>query len=299
MDIAAAAALLPPLLADAGLPPGPGREPIRVWARSGVERLHLAGGGTAVFKYAQDPFDREHHALALAARHGVPVPRLLAARTAPGLLAMLLEDLGHPARDAGEHDAAQAAARIHRVPADGAGQLPRLDQAGLAGLPAQIAARAPRLSLPGGIAATAAVIARHAGQLAGGTGLPPFGLCHSEFHPTSVHVSTGGWRLLDLARAFTGPGLLDLASWHGTTTPPDPQATAGLITAYIHAGGPPEAASPRGGIPAANWALGWHRVWISDWYAGQIERGWAGTEVNTWTATISRHLDEAAALLGL
>jgi hypothetical protein len=145
MDIADAAALLPPLLAGAGLPPGPGREPIRVWARSGVERLHLAGGGTAVFKYAQDPFDREHHALALAARHGVPVPRLLAARTVPGLLGMLLEDLGHPLRDAGEHDAAQAAARVHRVPAD-AGWLPCLDQETLAGLPAQIAARAARLS---------------------------------------------------------------------------------------------------------------------------------------------------------
>jgi hypothetical protein len=299
MDTADAAALLPPLLADARLPPGPGREPIRVWARSGVERLHLAGGGTAVFKYAQDPFDREHYALALAAWHGVPVPRLLAARTVPGLLGMLLEDLGHPARDAGQHDAAQAAARIHRVSADGAGWLPRLDQAGLAGLPAQIAVRAARLSLPGGIAATAAMIARHAGRLAEGTRLPPFGLCHSEFHPTSLHISTGGWRLLDLARAFTGPGLLDLASWHGTTTPPDPQATAGLITAYINAGGPPETAAPRGGIPAPNWALGWHRVWISDWYAEQIERGWAGTEMSTWTTTISRHLDEAAALLGL
>jgi hypothetical protein len=298
MDTADATALLPPLLASAGLPPGPGREPIRIWARSGVERLHLAGGGTAVFKYAQDPFDHEHHALALAARHGVPVPRLLAARTAPGLLGMLLEDLGHPARDADQRDAAQAAARIHRVPADGTGWLPRLDQATLAGLPAQITARAAQLSLPD-IATTAAAIARHAGRLAEGTQLPPFGLCHSEFHPTSMHISASGWRLLDLARAFTGPGLLDLASWHGTITPPDPQATTGLITAYIQAGGPPQTASPRGGIPAPNWALGWHRVWISNWYTQQIERGWAGTEVSAWITTISRHLDEAAALLGL
>jgi Phosphotransferase enzyme family len=160
-----------------------------------------------VFKYAREPFDLEHLALALAHRHGVPVPRLLAARTAPGVLGMLLEDLGHPVRDADQHDAARAAARLHRVPADDAGRLPRLDQAALAGLPAQIAARAARLSLPG-IAATAAAIARHSGRLAEGTELPPFGFCHSEFHPTSLHIGTSGWRLLDLARAFTGPALL-------------------------------------------------------------------------------------------
>jgi hypothetical protein len=44
---------------------------------------------------------------------------------------------------------------------------------------------------------------------------------------------------VDLARAFTGPGLLDLASWHGTIAPPDPQAAVRLITAYIKAGNKP------------------------------------------------------------
>jgi hypothetical protein len=102
-----------------------------------------------------------------------------------------LEDLGRPVRGADQHDAAQAAARLYRVPADGAGWLPRLDQAALARLPAQIAARAARLSLPG-IAATAAAIARHSGRLAEGTRLPPFGFCHSEFHPTSLHIGTSG-----------------------------------------------------------------------------------------------------------
>jgi hypothetical protein len=36
-----------------------------------------------VFKYAQEPFDREHLALNLAARSGLPVPRVLAEQTAP------------------------------------------------------------------------------------------------------------------------------------------------------------------------------------------------------------------------
>ena len=298
MNAADAAALLPALLTAAGLDQDPGREPVRIWARSGVERLRLAGGGTVVFKYAQEPFDREHLALALAASGGVPVPRLLAAATAPGILGMLLEDLGQPVREAAEQDAAEAAVRVHCVPVTDAGWLPCLDQAALSALPARITARAARLELPDGITDTAAAIARHAERCTEGAGLPPFGFCHSEFHPTSLHIGPGGRRLLDFARAFTGPGLLDLASWHGTITPPAPHAVAALITAYIKAGGPPETAAPRGGIPAPNWALGWHRIWISDWYAEQLERGWAGREVRTWTDTISRHLNEAAALLG-
>lgn len=299
MDIAAAVALLPSLLKAAGLDPHPVWDPIRVWAKSGVERLQLSGGGTVVFKYAQEPFNCEHLALNLAAHGGAPVPRVLAAQTAPGMLGMLLEDLGQPFRDAAGQDAAETAVTIHRVPAAGATWLPRLDETALAGQSARIAARAARLSLPSHIAATAGVLARHARRLAAGTGLPPYGFCHSEFHPSSVHIGTHGRRLLDFARAFVGPGLLDLASWPGTGTPPDPQAVTALITAYTQAGGPPETIAPRGGVPAANWALGWHRIWVSDWYTEQIERGWAGEDVTAWTDTISRHLNEATALLGI
>lgn len=299
MDIADVAALLPPLIKAAGLDSHPERDPIRVWARSGVERLHLAGGGTVVFKYAQEPFNREHLALNLAARGGVPVPRVLAAQTAPGVLGMLLEDLGQSIRDAGEQDAAEAAVNLHRVPLVSASWLPRLDETALAGLPVRIAARAARLNLPSHIAATSSVIACHAQRFAEGTDLPPYGFCHSEFHPTSVHIGPHGRRLLDFARAFVGPGLLDLASWPGTLAAPDPRAVTALITAYIKAGGPPQTTAQRGGIPAANWALGWHRIWISDWYTEQIERGWAGEDMTAWTNTISRHLNEATALLGI
>jgi Phosphotransferase enzyme family len=297
MNATDAAALLPPLLKSAGLDPDPGRASIRVWARSGVERLRLAGGGTVVFKYAEAPFDREHIALQLAAGAGLPVAALLAAHTAPGLLGMLLEDIGEPVREASDQDAATAAVAMHQVPVTAARSLPRLDAGALARLPARIATRAEWLDLPGGIAAAATAIGRCAGRLAEGAELPPFGFCHSEYHPTSLHVTRDGWRLLDLARAFTGPGLLDLASWHGTVTAPRPEATASLISAYIAAGGPPEAAAPRGGIPAHIWALAWHRVWIADWYAEQIERGWAGSEMHTWTDAITRHLHEATILL--
>lgn len=297
MDATDAAALLPPLLKAAGIDLDPIREPVRVWARSGVERLRIGDGGSVVFKYAEEPFDREHLTLALAAGNGLPVPRLLAAHTVPGLLGMLMEDLGQPLREAGQDDAARAAVAVHRVPAAGAGWLPRLGETALADLPGRIAARAVGLSLPSDIIGVCMAIAPRARHLAHGAELPPFGFCHSEFHPTSLHIGTGGWRLLDFARAFTGPGLLDLASWQGTTAKPDPDAVAVLIDAYVSAGGAVEAAETRGGLPAQDWALAWHRIWVCDWYAEQIERGWAGDKASAWADAISKHLAEAAELL--
>ncbi|MGW3859213.1 phosphotransferase [Micromonospora arida] len=64
-----------------------------------------------------------------------------------------------------------------------------------------------------------AATARHR---ADGAERPPFGLCHGEFHRTSLHVSRTGCRLVDWAKAFCGPGLFDLATWFGTRTPTEP-----------------------------------------------------------------------------
>ena len=139
MNSAEVSALLPPLLAEAGLDPKPERQEIRVWARSGVERLRLPGGGSAVFKYAEAPFDHEHLALREAADAGVPVPAVLAAHQADGLLGMLLEDLGEPVREANERDGAVAAVALHRVP--GSRRLARLDAVSLAGLPERMLQR--------------------------------------------------------------------------------------------------------------------------------------------------------------
>jgi hypothetical protein len=290
-----ASALLPPLLAAAGLEPHPVREEIRVWARSGVERLAFADGGSAVFKYAEEPFDREHLALREAADAGVPVPAVLAANAADGLLGMLLEDLGQPARDAEERDGAEAAAVLHRAPANG--RLTRLGSDALAGLPGQILARANSCSLTDETIATARALASAAGQRAQGAETAPFGWCHSEFHPTSLLITADEWRLLDLARAFTGPGLLDLASWHGTLDAPDTERLTAFIDLYVAVGGTKSVLEERGGLPAATWALGWHRLWAAEWFSEQIERGWANDDPSAWTQAIERHTLEAAELL--
>ncbi|MGH3480444.1 MAG: hypothetical protein ACRDSI_11635 [Pseudonocardiaceae bacterium] len=287
--------LLPPLLASARLPDDPKREPLRVWAHSGVERLHFGDGASVVFKYADAPFDTEHVALRLAASNGVPVPALRAARTIPGMLGMLLEDLGEPVRDADDHDGARAAVHLHRVAAAAPG-MTRLDATALASLPPRITSSLQRLGMADLVENARALDAAATGRVSGAE-LPPFGLCHSEFHPTSLHISASGWRLLDFARAFIGPGLLDLASWHGTLDDPQPVRTLGLIESYITAGGPRQALAMRGGLDAASWALGWHRVWVVNWFTEQIERGWAQEAQDSWTIAIGRHLAEACTLL--
>lgn len=296
MSTADVAALLPTLLADAGLPAAPIREPLRVWAHSGVERLRFPGQASVVLKYADAPFDREHLALRLAERHGIPVPHVQAARTRPGILAMLMDDLGEPDREASDEDGAHAAVQFHKVNAESCPWLTRVDQAALVVMPHRIAASLEQLGLPGP-AKLARALEPAAARRAAGAGLAPFGLCHSEYHPTSLHIGRRGWHLLDLARAFTGPGLLDLASWHGTVNDPDPARTQALVESYVAAGGPRQALAVRGGLDAASWALGWHRVWVADWFTAQIEHGWAAGAEIIWATAITRHLTEAASLL--
>lgn len=78
---------------------------------------------------------------------------------------------------------------------------------------------------------------------------------------------------------------------------PQPSRTSDLIESYVAAGGPPQALARRGGLDAASWALGWHRVWVVDWFAEQMERGWAQGAEDVWATAITRHLDEALTLL--
>ncbi|GAA3412512.1 hypothetical protein [Streptosporangium vulgare] len=275
------------------------REEIRVWARSGVERLHLADGTSVVFKYAEGPFAAEDHALAVAEEGGLPVPARLAVDRTPGLLGMLLTDLGPAGRQATDAEGAALAVRVHAI--CDTKDLPTMDGGCLAAMPEQIRARLAHLDGPGcdlgALTETARGLAKVADARSVGTDLPPFGLCHSEWHPTSVHLTKTETHLLDFARAFHGPGLLDLASWHGTIDAPDTGKLNELITSYVAAGGPEEAAASRGGLSSARWALGWHRVWVADWFTHQLTIGWAEGAEDTWISAISRHLTEAALLL--
>jgi Phosphotransferase enzyme family len=300
MKDTAAAALLPGLLTQAGLPADPARELIRqVFPFSGVWRLTYPqrGGETVIYKEAWPPLDNEDTALRYAESCGLPVPHLIASHKDGHRAAILMTDLGQPARTVTDAEGARLAAAIHHNP--GSPELPLIDAAALAAMPGRIAERASRHRLPVATIDTAAAIAASADRLAAAASTPPFGLCHSEWHPTSVIIdAAGNPHVYDWARAFTGPGLIDLASWLGTTTAPDLPAVRAHITAYTDAGGHRTALQPRAGIPAEAWACGWHRLWAADWYLQQLDMGWIPDQyLDNQAGAISRHVTEAATLL--
>ncbi|WP_329243060.1 phosphotransferase [Actinoallomurus sp. NBC_01490] len=280
------------------------REPVRAWRMSAVERLHHGAGGiseTVIFKVAEAPLHGEAWLLKYAAEHGVPTPRLLAVAERPRFAGMLLEDLGPAFREPTLADAAAAAVASHAVPGPSL-NVPLLNAAGLADLPQQAMTSLSELVSSGrwdtnvlDVQDGLRVLLASAADLAYGAELPPFGLCHSEFHPTSLHIDADGqWRLLDWARAFTGPGLLDLISWQGTTTVPDTAKFRALLDAYVVAGGPPEVLADRGGLPVERWSILWHRIWIIDWYLFQALHGLNDPDTDAISQlVIRRHLTEA------
>ncbi|MGV9567721.1 aminoglycoside phosphotransferase family protein [Streptomyces sp. NPDC003480] len=278
------------------------REQVRVWSMSGVERLTFTDGSTAIFKYARRPFDREDQALRLAKTLGAPVPSVHASAVLDGWLGMLLEDLGAPIREADDLDGAAAAVVLHRTRT--AAALPVLDQEGLRGLPTRALEhlghlrKADRWEESHDIEDALDRIAQAAEARSAGATLGPFGWVHSEFHPTSLHIGRRGWRLLDFARAFTGPGLLDLASWHGTLDDPDPVRLRVFLETYVTEGGTPDALAERGGLPAEKWALGWHRVWAVEWFMEQSIR-WINDPATdpAYIKAVRRHLTDVLHLL--
>lgn len=267
-------------------------EPIRIWRLSGVERLHLADGSSAVFKYALAPFTGEHKVLADLAAQGLPMPGLRAARVLNGMLGMILADLGPPDREPTEQDAAVAAVRLHAAAPPP--WLDTLDEPALAALPGRALACLDQLQATGRYADTGdlhehlTALDQVAGLRAAGAGRPPFGMCHGELHPSALHIGPHGWRLLDFAMAIAGPGLLDLAAWPGLRLPADPPRTRRLIEQYVHAGGHPEALADRGGLPAEYWALGWHRVQAAHWLLNCAAIGIDGPDTDARHVTVLR-----------
>lgn len=279
------------------------REDVRVWSMSGVERVTYTDSTTAIFKYAKTPFDREDKALAVARTLGVPVPQVYASTVLHGWLGMLMEDLGPSLRTANDKDGTVAAVSLHRAPA--ARSLPVFNEAGLVALPgrslehlAQLR-RASRWPGADDVEESLTKIAQAADFRATGATIAPFGWVHSEFHHTSVHIGRQEqWRLLDFARAFTGPGLLDLASWHGTIEPPNPAQLLGFLEQYVAEGGTPDALAPRGGLTAESWALGWHRMWAVEWFMEQSVR-WIDDPATdpAYLRVVRRHLADVLHLL--
>ncbi|MEV5570085.1 hypothetical protein AB0L06_08545 [Spirillospora sp. NPDC052269] len=276
------------------------REEIRVWSMSAVERLILSDGSTLILKYAREVFSGEPDVLRHAAAHGVPVPELLAgARQPDGSVVMIMEDLGGPVREPALVDAATAAVSVHACPP--LAGLPVLDENALTRLPLRSLEWLDALQSAGrwtkdpfGLRQKLEALGTAAPRRAKGAAIPPYGMCHSEFHPTSLIIQPDGTpRVLDMARAYTGNGLLDLVSWQGTPEPLDLDAVKDLIDAYVAAGGPEDALLDRGGLPAHVWASGWDKLWIVDWFMESNLRWDDPARDHAMQRAISRHLEEA------
>ncbi|KAB1116745.1 phosphotransferase [Micromonospora aurantiaca] len=280
-----------------------GRQAIQEWELSAVERLFFADGSSVVCKVAAAPFTGEAAVLRALNEREAAVPVLHGYAKRPETLGMLMDDLGGPVRAATAAEAAAAARWVHAI--DDITGLTMFDQAGLARLPGQALdalnalRRQERFPDSKPIEESLNRLAAVARRRADGAERPPFGLCHGEFHHTSLHVSRTGCRLVDWAKAFAGPGLLDLATWFGTRTPPEPRLLARLIRAYVAAGGHPDAEADRGGLPAARWALGWHRVWAAWWLLTTANAGHHRPDTDRRHAqVVLRQLHGAAQLLG-
>jgi hypothetical protein len=278
------------------------RVPVREWSMSSVSRVYLTAGGSVILKCAADVFSAEPAALAHAATHGVPVPQLLAKKILDdGSMAMLIEDLGEPTREAGAADAVKAAVAVHACPPRAEAAV--LNSAGLMELPVRALHWLKRLQDEGrwlnadDLQIALEQIVAMAERRARDADIPPFGTCHSEFHPTSIHIGSHGTRILDWARSYTGPGLLDLISWQGTVEPVDLRKVSDLIDAYVAAGGPAEATAERGGLSAHVWAAGWDKLWVAEWFMQQAARWQSPADDAVTQQAVRRHLREVVVCL--
>ncbi|MFV2196178.1 hypothetical protein [Nocardiopsis sp. LOL_012] len=274
------------------------------WELSHVERLTTRDGGTVVLKVASEPFTREADHLHCAHRAGIRVPRLLGVVHEASTVGMLQKDLGPGVREPTDADGIAAALALHTASVPG--HLEEGGSAWLTCLPQRALDTVGALRERGRwgdterIADLLRLVSDAAPARAQGAELAPYGWVHSEFHPTSLIVTGEGVSVLDLARTFHGPGLMDLASWHGTVDPADPDLLAGFLDSYVEAGGPAQTLSRRGGLDAARWALGWHRVWIVEWYLSQAARWMDNPETDPlYIRVVGTHLEEATALLDL
>lgn len=272
------------------------------WTLSRVERVHLNNGTSVIVKRSRTPLTDEGRILRHISRSDIPLPDLYYSRRRGDILTLVLEDLGPPTREATLQEAAMVAAHAHAAPPPK--RLPLLDAAALEGLPSRTLASVDQLTAAGRWSESAEVRSalvrlRDIGRrMIDGAEVPPFGLCHSEFHPSSVHIGSEKLGLLDWSQAFVGPGLLDLASYSGTVLPPDSTACLALIEAYVVQGGAPEARSPWAGLPAENWALFWHRCWTVEWFVRSCATWMTDTAKDAvYQETVQRHLDEALQLV--
>ena len=282
------------------------RDVLSDWQLSRVERVAVSGHPSVILKRSSSPLTDEGRNLEALCSSAIPRPEVYLAYVEEDSLTLLMEDLGPAARQPTEDEAAACAVLVHSTtpPPEG---LARLDSEGLRCLLTDTRDGIKGLASSGRWIESADRLLGLVDRLDGAATalseaaeIPPFGLCHSEFHPTSLHVGTLKTSLVDWARAYVGPGLLDLASWfQNGPVPPEPAACRSLFLSYVDAGGPNQAADRRGGLDAEYWALFWNRLWGVEWFVRCCNTWMTDRSQDpVWQQAVERHLHEASEYIG-
>ncbi len=278
------------------------REVLSSWMLSRVERIYLEDGSTLIVKLSREPLTDEGRILDALRKSDIPLPDLYFAHNEGDLLKMVMEDLGPMKRLPMIEEIASFAVLTHTTPPPS--KIPVLDERTLQNfIPNSLKAletlsHAHRWHDIDRVRESMERVKEAAVELSRGVNTPPFGLCHSEFYPPkSLHVGSHKTGLVDWARAFLGPGLLDLASVETTITSANPQSCRRIIEAYVRAGGAPEAAYPRVGLRAEIWALFWHRLWVVEWFISSCATWMDDTKQDeVYQQSVERFLNEAYSL---
>ena len=275
------------------------RETLSDWQLSRVERVYLDDGSSIILKRSKSPLVNEGRILSGLRGTEIPLADLYLVHLEGDVLTLLMEDAGPPKREPTPSDAAEMAVRIHATPPPAG--LFVLHREALLAFPGKIRQGIDELASSGRWARAHHMLLLLTGiddaatSLVQGATVPPFGLCHSEFHPTSVPIGTKRTVVIDWAQAYVGPGLLDLASWfQWGARPPTSEQCRSLIDAYVAAGGAAEALDHRDSLPPEDWALFWNRLWVVEWFVRSCT-SWMidKTQDLAWEGAVERHLREA------
>ena len=279
-----------------------GREVLQSTGFSRVERVTLDGGASYIAKRGM--YLATDEARTIRALHGSPIPiaEMYVADTEGEFLTMLMEDLGPASRQPSIAEAGEMAVLMTRteppdhLPTEGRESLQRLPQSIMAGIERLVSEGT--WTNPDRVMRPVKDIAKAAPGLSSSAEMRPFGLCHREYHPTSLHIGTRKTALLDWQRTYVGPLLPCLANWFDTVDAPDLKACRRLIGEYVPAGGGREALDVRSDLRPEVWAFFWQRVAAAEWWiTSQIEWQTSDTRNSGWQRAVERAIVDAQWLL--
>lgn len=288
-----------------GLAPDPRRETVRAGSHGGVERLRFPNGLTLIHKYGHTPLAHEAATHRVLQAAGVPVATLHSSEVREQHMTIVMEDLGEAERPATQDEVLALLLQLHAVPTPRGG--PSLSEYTMVTLPDRARWHLDRLSdygrwtnVVGRLTTDLEKVRKISADRAAGADKEPFGWVHTEFAGRGAHVGRKGVRLIDFARSYAGPVLLDLVSWGDGLDRARPREARAFLERYVDLGGPASTLDRRAGLAAERWALAWLRVWRVEWYLQQSASRFADPALDpTRQALVLRNLDQALDLFEL